>query len=286
MKKLQHLSFALLFIIVIVFVSESVQAEYGYQYEDGGIEVEVEALTGPGNQFYIYRPNVLVGNHPVIVFCVGTFARPWMYGYMLRSYASHGIVVIAGIDGFQRDGDQALEGLDWLITESPYKDMLRTDRILSMGHSQGGFSAMRVWEQDKRVTAILPLMPGTGESILVNGTPVQYGLITVPIFFISGEIDDGKYTNPFVVFGAYNETSGLLAESDKPPVWYGCSADTNHFPVAEKVSLHEMIRAFIYAHLLDNAEAKAIFYLSGTDDNFLYGDWADQARKNVANIDE
>ena len=75
-----------------------------------------EEITGPGSAFYVYRPTTLDADpSPVVVFSVGTGASPTAYTALLTHWASHGFVVIAGDSGMQANGDQALEGLAWIL---------------------------------------------------------------------------------------------------------------------------------------------------------------------------
>ncbi|MBT8339948.1 MAG: hypothetical protein HKP58_02270 [Desulfatitalea sp.] len=263
-----------------VFMLSVVTSHAGYEDIEGGFDAIVIAETGSDwnqdgtDDFYVFHPSIMNNNsHPIIVLCVGTGRSPddGDYRPLLESFATHGFVVIAGTDGDQQDGDQALCGLNWLIDEndnpgSIFYNKLVINKIVSMGNSQGGSACIHVALKDERVTAVISMMPGAG---YVNGgtTPV-YENINVPIFWVSAQWDFIIW--PRTVVDKYNRTNS--------PAWYGCHLRSGHFSVPETMQI--VLRAWLYTHLYDDPAASAEFY--GDNWTFQHNqNWEDQRRKNV-----
>ena len=151
---------------ILVVLAQVVFASY--QDEQGPYTVSIITNGGPEGCYYIFHPTDMDGeSHPVAVFCVGTFGHPSDHEALLIQVASHGVVVIAGTDSNQANGDQAVAGLNWLInenmnTQSIFYQNLITDNVMAFGHSQGGNAAMHVAIREP-VTSILLYMPGEGD---------------------------------------------------------------------------------------------------------------------------
>jgi pimeloyl-ACP methyl ester carboxylesterase len=232
---------------------------------------------------YIFRPEFEVGDesHPIIVFCVGTDSHPYNregYRAMLNNFASHGIVIIAGTSGNQvaGDGDQALGALDWIVAQNQktgeFYHKLNTNRIVSMGHSQGGAASIHValrapQEIGVTVTAIAALMSGTGE--VHGGSPITYSNIDVPIFYVGAEKDWVVW--PYlIVLPQYIKTTNA-------PAWFGVHLDSGHSEVPD--TLLTTLKAWLYAQLYDDSSAREVFY--GQDWTFENDSaWKTQRRKN------
>jgi len=153
----------------------------------------VEESLGPDEQFTVFRPEDLSvdGPHPVVVWSVGTGASPGGYGALLRHWASHGLVVVAGDDGNQAVGDQALQALDWILGENldsgRYPGQLDAGAVAASGHSQGGNACLHVALRDERVQTALPIQPGEGGLGFVDAA--HDSQLEVPVFYICGEAD-------------------------------------------------------------------------------------------------
>lgn len=163
------------------------------RFGTAGGEQTAEESAGPGGHFRVFRPEPLAGPYPVVVFSVGTGGSPEVYHALLTHWASHGLVVIVGDDGMQREGDQALEALAWPLAEgqraeSPYAGRIDAAHVAAAGHSQGGNAAIHVALRDARVRTVLAIEPGEGR---LGGAPRadEHGL-AVPVLYLCGENDE------------------------------------------------------------------------------------------------
>lgn len=161
-------------------------------FATAGGEQTVEEALGPGGHFVVFRPEPLVGRRAVVVFSVGTRGSPGDYRALLTHWASRGLVVVAGDEGMQREGDQAIAALDWLLAESTregsvFEGHLDAAHVAAAGHSQGGNAAIHVALRDPRVTTVLAIEPGEGR---LGGAPRadERGL-RVPTLYLCGERD-------------------------------------------------------------------------------------------------
>lgn len=279
MKISKKLSRVLTFITIAMIFSIPA-AKASYTDREGPYDVIIEEYTGPDwngdseNDFFIYRPAEMeYSAHPIIVFCIGTGSRPdsVMYEPYLERYASHGFVVIAGTDGDQQDGEQAIAGLDWLIREnhrwlSVFYRKLETGKILTMGHSQGGHSAIKIALSDDapEITAILSIMPGNG--VINGGSFADYEDIDIPVFFVSAQYD--STIMPYMVLRKYYQTDS--------PAWYACHRYTGHRQLGFE-TMQDVFVAWMYAHLYEDSSAESVFY--GWRWEYLHG-WKGQRRKN------
>lgn len=85
--------------------------------------------------------------HPVITWGNGTGAPPEAYEHLLRHWASWGFVVVASRQPMAGSGQEMRDALQWLLTQnerpaSPFYHRLATDRVASVGHSQGAVGAL------------------------------------------------------------------------------------------------------------------------------------------------
>jgi predicted dienelactone hydrolase len=225
----------------------------------GPHEVTIEEGMGPDGQLFVYRPSDLETDapHPVIVWSVGTGGSPDSYGGLLEHWASHGFVVVAGDDGNQANGDQALLALDWVIDQNAagglYEGMLDEGAIAASGHSQGGNACLHVALRDDRVRTVLPIEPGVGE--LGDAEIADESTLTIPVFYICGEND--KLVPPDWCRDRFDGTPA--------DAWVGVVRDANHFaPVGGKVGSDDVeIRRYgtrwLHAYLNDDAEALEAF---------------------------
>lgn len=249
----------------------------GQWHAPGAFTVTSE-VTGPGQRFTVFAPAPLGADglrHPIVVFSVGTFGTPNAYEFMLERIASHGFVVIAGDDGNQGEGDQALVGLDWLIAEdarvgSAWSGKLAVDRVAAVGHSQGGNAAIHVALRRDSVTAVAPLMPGVG--LLGGAARADESALTVPSFYVCGGLD--------LITPA--KSCATRFATTPAPTWTGVVKQANHFTplndTAPNAELLGWLISFLRAELMDDAAASPRFVgpvFSLTQDS----DWKDVQRK-------
>lgn len=283
MKKSRTKWIVLMCSFIIMMLAVCAQAGYESArgiYDDTTIEENV----GPDSNCVLFRPTEMVnGNFPIMVFCVGTSGSPTLeatgdrdgYKELIDGFASHGIVIIAGNNKNQNDdyGAQALAALNWLIDQNEqggiFEGLLNTNKIISMGHSQGGAACINVALQDNRVTSIAALMPGAG-TVFSNATePPAYKEINVPIFYVAAE-DDSVILPYLIVLPQYWKTTNA-------PAWFGIHRDSNHYQVPD--TLQTTLRAWLYAQLYNDSSARNVFY--GWNWTFKNDSaWKGQRRKN------
>jgi dienelactone hydrolase len=133
--------------------------------------------------FTIFYPRYMKGDHPIITFGNGTAAPTMIYRPMFNHLASWGFVVIDSNSVMTQTGNQLVAGIDYLIKEnnkaaSDFYNMLDTDHIGTMGHSQGGGGAINA-ATDRRVTCSVPMAPSPGRIRNVKG----------PVFLVAGRTD-------------------------------------------------------------------------------------------------
>jgi dienelactone hydrolase len=248
------------------------------QWQAPGAFAVTSEVTGPGQAFTVFAPQPLGAGglrHPIVVFSVGTFGAPSAYEFMLERIASHGFVVIAGDDGNQAEGDQALVGLDWLVAEdervgSGWFGKLGVDRVAAVGHSQGGNAAIHVALKRDRVTAVAPLMPGAG--LLGGAARADESALTIPAFYICGGLD--------LIVPAKSCTTRFT--TTPAPTWTGVIKQANHFtPVHDTAPNAELLGwliSFLRAELMEDDAASPRFVgpvFGLTQDS----DWKDVQRK-------
>jgi predicted esterase len=221
----------------------------------GPHEVTIEPGLGPDDQLVVYRPSELETDapHPVVVFCVGTGGSPENYGGLLEHWASHGFIVVAGDDGDQANGDQALLALDWVIEQNAagglYEGMIDDQAIAASGHSQGGNACLHVALKDERVRTVLAIEPGLGNH--GDAEEADESLLTVPVFYICGE--DDKVVLPELCFDRFDDTPA--------DAWVGVVRGEGHYaPVGREigsdgVEVRRYGTRWLYAFLDDDAEA-------------------------------
>jgi len=238
----------------------------------------VEEL-GPDGAYVVVRPDDLSSDQvvPVVVFSVGTGGSPGSYESLLRHWASHGFVVVAGDSGMQQNGDQALAALAWLLDQgdtegNPLSGHIDHEHIAAVGHSQGGNACLHVALRDPRVTTVLPIMPGEG--VLGNAEEADESRLTVPVFYVCGQ-DDGIVP-----------ASHCQQRYDDTPAnaWKGVIRDAGHFaPVGhdageDQIDLRRYTTMWLYAQLLDDPVARQGFF--GADWSLATDPgWTDVERK-------
>ena len=251
----------------------------GDQWEDPGPFSTTKLTLGPGDAFRVFQPDPLGEGgvlHPILVWSVGTGASPESYELLLTRIASHGIVVIAGDDPNQANGEQAISGLDWLVdqndTAGSYQGKLDVTRIAAAGHSQGGNAALHVALAKPEVTAVAALMPGEGA--LGDATKADESLLTDEVFYICGSSD--SITPPAWCLDRFANTAS--------PAWVGVLTGGTHFvptvDTANAAELRHWLIPWLRGQLLDDCDALPLFY----GDPFALAqddDWQDVDRKNL-----
>ena len=220
----------------------------------------VRTLTeqGPNGEFHISRPVTLSDHaHPLAVFSVGTNGKPENGRALFESLASLGIVVIAGTDPDQGEGDQAMLGIEWLIEQnavagSPYYGKLITSRVMAFGLSQGGNAALWTAIRENRIaantiTSVVALAPGAKPE-QADTAPVSE--LAVPVLYIAGGTD--VIVPPARVRDLYDDN---VSEA-----WYVVKKGVGHLALLTNQHVGDVIRAWAMAHLYGDVSAGSEFY--------------------------
>lgn len=124
--------------------------------------------------------------YPLIVWGNGTCAQPGSYLPLLSYTSSYGYIVVAPHNRYVAGGAMTT-GLEFMISEndrpdSPWYQMVDTDKIGGMGHSQGGL-ATAGFAADPRVdsvilwnggdTAVKPFLAVSGDADIMGATPMS-----------------------------------------------------------------------------------------------------------------
>jgi len=238
--------------LFIAFLVTCAPAAHAASWEDATGPHATTVVVGAGSEsrYYIHRPITLGSNaHPIAVFAGGTGSNPKNYDALLTQLASHGVVVIADTDPFQADGLRASAALNWLIQQndvkgSEYFQKLVPSKVLAIGHSSGGNAAMLAAINNPRISSLVLYAPA-----LDSGRASE---LSVPTLYIAGSLD--TTVTPQYVKARYLETV-------KAKAWYGENANQSHIGFARNPSVLYFTRAWVYAHLLDDAgSARGCFY--------------------------
>lgn len=253
---------------IVMLCVVSMGAASDYTEEEGDYNViwdeDVDPFQPPDLKsewsYEIFRPNPLVSGHPIAVFCVGANGNPENGASLFASLASHGIVVIAGNDSHQREGDQALAGLNWLISQngtagSVYEGKLNTEKTMSFGFSEGGNAALWVavkgnQQESDKIDCVIAMAPGV---LPEYGRFAPAAEINVPTLYTSGSLD---WTVPSQ--NVLNHFWNVL--DDDSPAWYAEKRWVLHLTTLLNPTINDYIRAWAYAHLYSDTTAQQEFY--------------------------
>lgn len=155
-----------------------------------------------GNAYDVYRPRHLgiAGSHPVITWGNGSGAKPADVDYFLRHLASWGFVVVATREDHTGTGTEILDAARFMVAEnenqsSAFYRKLSTDRVGTIGHSQGASGAINAMAKSGGLitTAILLHIPDNGCWSCPPATPTgESGLGNITwgsVFFVTGSLD-------------------------------------------------------------------------------------------------
>jgi len=132
----------------------------------GPFSATMEANTGPGGGYAIFRPDILGENgflHPLIIFGPGILTSPTSYTTLLDHLATHGYVTIvvnalsAG-PGSAANVEAMQLGLDWLIEQNGpagvFQGKLDVERAVTMGYSLGATASVQLSSHAAIVTTV------------------------------------------------------------------------------------------------------------------------------------
>lgn len=190
------------------------------QYPEGGGTEAAMAYTDSGLPTHtIYRPQVLDGVYPVVLWGNGSCVNSnFSYREFLSEIASHGFLVLATgpfrdspaprqqrpedpsqWPPFETSASQMLDALDWISTEnsragSPFAGRIDMNNVAVMGHSCGGAQSIKA-SMDPRIATTLILNSGLfpeGDQYNIRHEVDRSYLqkLHAPIaYFIGGETD-------------------------------------------------------------------------------------------------
>jgi hypothetical protein len=193
---------------------------------------------------------------PVVHFANGTYATCSMYQSVLNAFASHGFLTVCYESMNTGAGTQGVEAIE--TARRLYPDLV-SDKIGSMGHSQGGQAAFTVLARaedkwgDSFAYAGLAIEPASGFGSQPLGTTWQsmYRSIDSPMFMFSGTAD---YLVP-----AYWVQMAFNALSNDVEAYNWRHFGSTHIPVPQSEVIEVGIPWFRWKLLGDN-EACRDFY--------------------------
>jgi len=207
----------------------------------------------------VFRPTTLGQGgvtHPVIVWGNGTGASPSSYSTLLSHLASHGFIVAAANTSNAGNGSQMLTCLNNVTnanntTGSVFFHRVDTARVGASGHSQGGAGTIMAG-RDARISVTAPVQPYLG-FIPGGGTfsSASIGQQRGPMLLLSGSADTIAVPgiNQQPVFNGVNTH-----------VFWATRSGASHFePVGDGGDFRGPITAWFRAHLMDDAQANAVF---------------------------
>jgi len=158
----------------------------------------------------IYYPSEPSGTYPGIVFCEGLAGYVEAYGWIPKTVAEHGYVVLffdfpgqgrsegilgernisipslnfylrfsafleSGYHYFKDDLVIAtMDAITYLTNESPVRTLVDTQKLGLIGHSMGGFTVTETAAFDKRIDAVVALSQGNIVHVNEIDVPVQF----------------------------------------------------------------------------------------------------------------
>ena len=136
--------------------------------------------------YTVYRPaNLEAGKkYPLITWGNGTCAQPEGYSPLLRYVASQGFIIVAANSRWVSTNNEMIHALDFMFAanedpESPYYQLIDTDKVGAMGHSQGSMATATA-SSDPRIKTVI---------LFNGGTAAQK-----PFLAVSGDMDIGSPT--------------------------------------------------------------------------------------------
>jgi hypothetical protein len=234
--------------------------------------------TGPGGAYDVFHPASLGADHrkhPIVSWANGTLYSVDDYAPLLTHWASHGFVVIAGHTNTTAGGATHKAGIDWLVAQnatstSPYFALLDPTRIGAAGHSQGGGATIAAGSNKPGITGItttLPLMPLL--SFEADKTIVAHQL--VPMFNVNATMDNRDPTGAYATQIYDGAVTELVQAS-----YIGVHED------AMNAKMHGPTVAWFRWKLMDDPQAKAMFYPAATCGLCQNPDWQMVRYKNPA----
>lgn len=151
--------------------------------------VGIQDTDAGGHVKFIYYPQELETSdktYPVIIWANGTGCIPAMYIQLFRGLVKEGFVVVASSDVMSADGTEQIACVDYIFDKamdetSPLFGKLDPQKIVAMGHSQGGRSTVNAAAADGRFCCAV--------SIAGSNYKDEAARNSTPTLFITGTLD-------------------------------------------------------------------------------------------------
>ena len=173
--------------------------------------------------FVVYRPMMMRGKMPVLIFCNGGCMDTSIgYENMLSDIASYGYIVVA-IGELQmlaqHEKDQhtpssmVQKALNWICNpNSPYYNYIDTDKIAAAGHSCGGAQVLAN-ASDPRLKTYLILNAGMGQITMADASAKSLKNLHGPILYLVGGTTDVAWQNAQADYKAIKRVPVVLADN-------------------------------------------------------------------------
>jgi dienelactone hydrolase len=206
--------------------------------QPGPFATTMEASSGPGGKYTIFRPDPLGADgfvHSPLIFGPGIITTPAQYRTLLTHLASHGFVTICAnslTGGPNAVGNLTAmrEGLEWLIAQNEaagmFQGKLAVDRAVTMGYSIGATASTQLSSHEAILTTIsihghntsgdphgpILLLTGTSDVIADNRTtlatlaeaPAMLAALPIGHLEVLGELSaTGRYVAPITAWLRY-----------------------------------------------------------------------------------
>lgn len=241
-------------------------------------EVEVEVLSYEeeyaGKTRLVFYPSTLNENtkkYPAIIWANGTGCKPSLYEDLHKAFVKEGFIVIASTESMAADGTDQSTNADYVIAEakdekSPLYNKLDTKRLVAMGHSQGGRSAVNAGSADSRFACVV--------SIAGSNYQDEAKKLSKPVLFFTGTSDSivssSKWVKP-----AYDVCKG--------PAVYASLKGAKHTTCCSKTAPY-VYYSVKWINAWTNVDKTAISTFSSTGEYSQDTDWQDYACKNFGKI--
>jgi dienelactone hydrolase len=238
----------------------------------GPFAITRETDVGPDAAYDIVRPMRLGEDgrkHPIVSWNNGTLYQIDRYQDMLDHWASHGFVVIGGHTNRTAGGAVHEAAIDWLVAEnaregSVYFGMLDAAKIGASGHSQGGGATITAGANVPDRMGIVTSMPLMPISSFERAHLAQHA---ASMLIVSATEDERANR---VADQAFADVTTELVDAQ----FVGVHADAMH------PGIHGATVAWLRYQLMDDLNAKAQFYPSGTCGLCDDSAWARLRRSN------
>ena len=142
-----------------------------------------------GSLHIVFYPKALETSDqrwPLIIWANGTMCAPVLYTQLLKDLAAEGFVVVTSSNVMSADGKDQVKSLNWILQQnetegSVFYGKIDGDRAASMGHSQGGRSAVNAAAADSRFVCAV--------SIAGSNFTSEAKKLSAPTLFFTGTAD-------------------------------------------------------------------------------------------------